>query len=274
MKHLCKAIPAILNRAAMPRILGIYLLMAAGAAACLGADFWEKKPYKEWSQKDCAKMLEDSPWAKTLTLTKVEIMADETAANATMGSGQQPYIKYQAQLRSAVPIRQAMVRQMQLAQKYDSLPVEQKQQFDKKVEEFLAGGSPDAVIVHVTYMANSQTNELELARNWQSRTMDLLKNSVYLIGANGLRVPIAQYAVAQGGQHEFQFIFPRQYEGKTLLGPEDKSLRLEFPYPIVNGIGDPNVNGIGDPVVDRMAHGRAFMEFKVKKMIFEGNLSY
>ena len=26
-----------------------------------GKDFWEKKAYKEWSEKDCRKMLEDSP---------------------------------------------------------------------------------------------------------------------------------------------------------------------------------------------------------------------
>ncbi len=258
MKHSLRAIPAILNWTALPKILGICLLLTAGAAACLGADFWEKKQYKEWSQRDCAKMLEDSPWAKTLTLTKVEIMAQETAANATMGSGQQPYVKYQAHFRSAAPIRQAMVRQMQIAQKYDSLPPEQKQEFDKKVEEFLAAGSPDAVIVHVIYMANSQTNELELARHWQSRTTDTLKNSVYLISSKGVRVPLAQYAVAQGGQHEFQFIFPRQYEGKPILGPEDKSLKLEFAYPVVDTMGD----------------GRAFMEFKVQKMSFGGKTEF
>jgi hypothetical protein len=258
MEHLCKAIPAILDRAAMPRVLGIYLLLTVGAAACLGADFWEKKPYKEWSQKDCAKMLEDSPWAKTLTLTKVEIMADETAANATMGSGQQPYVKYQAQFRTAAPIRQAIVRQMQLAQKYDSLPPEQKQEFDKKVEGFLSTGSPDAIIVHLTYMANSQTNEMELARHWQSRTTDSLKNSVYLISSKGVRVPLAQYAVAQGGQHEFQFIFPRQYDGKPILSPDDKSLKLEFAYPIVDTMGD----------------GRAFMEFKVQKMTVGGKTEF
>ena len=138
---------------------------------------------------------------------------------------------------------------LQIAQKYDSLPPEQKQEFDKKAEEFLSAGSPDAVIVHVTYMANSQTNELELARHWQSRTTDTLKNSVYLISSKGVRVPLAQYAVAQGGQHEFQFIFPRQYDGKPILGPDDKSLKLEFAYPIVDTMGD----------------GRAFMEFKVQK---------
>ena len=46
--------------------------------------------------------------------------------------------------------------------------------------------------------------------------------------------------------------------GREVLGPEDKSLLLEFVYPSVGDIG----NGIG------------FMEFKTQKMLFEGKIEY
>ena len=249
---------AILNPAALQRISGIFLLLLAGFSTGFGADFWEKKNYKEWSQKECSKMLEDSPWAKTFALTSVQIMQSSGRDGATMGGEQQPYIKYLVQFRSATPVRQALVRQMQIAQKYDSLPPEQKQQFDNNAEAFLSGSMADAVIVQVKYTTNSQPNDLELARHWQSQTADLLKNSVYLIGSKGDKVPVAQYAAAPGGQREFQFIFPRQVYGKTVVGPGDKSLKLEFPYPIIGNMGD----------------GRAFLEFKVEKLTFQGNITY
>jgi hypothetical protein len=40
------------------------LLMACGAAALLAEDFWVKKPFTEWTPKEIAKLVSDSPWAK------------------------------------------------------------------------------------------------------------------------------------------------------------------------------------------------------------------
>jgi len=50
-------------------------------------------------------------------------LTDSGLQQSTQASddGQQFYIKYQMQFRSALPVRQAVVRQMQIAQKYDSL---------------------------------------------------------------------------------------------------------------------------------------------------------
>lgn len=43
------------------------IFLAAGSAA-FGADFGENKPYDTWSQKECNKLLEGSPWVEDLTL--------------------------------------------------------------------------------------------------------------------------------------------------------------------------------------------------------------
>jgi hypothetical protein len=232
------------------------ILFLVSICALAGNEFWEKKDYKQWAQKEVQKILEDSPWAKQLKLEKVAVMESNASVNA-QGGEMQRKITYQVQFRTAKPIRQAMVRQTQLAQKYDSLSTEQKQEFDKKTEAFLSGGG-DAVVVMVTYTATSQTHDLELARHWQSRTLDLLKNSVYLIPPKGDRVPLAQFAVAPGAERAFQFVFPRQVNGKPIISPEDKSVKLEFPYPVIDGMGD----------------GRAFLEFKVDKMTINGEVAY
>jgi hypothetical protein len=134
------------------------ILLAAGSAA-FGADFWENKQYDKWSQKECAKLLTDSPWAQDFTLTDSSLQQSTKASD----DNQQFQIKYQMQFRSALPARQALVRQMQIAQKYDSLGPEQKQQFDQSAKAFLSSSFPDAVILYVTYKTNSKTKDMELA---------------------------------------------------------------------------------------------------------------
>jgi hypothetical protein len=223
-------------------------------ATIFAADFWEKKEYKEWTQKECAKVLQDSPWAQKMELTSVSVMDNSSSRTSTDGG--QPSIKYWIQFRSALPIRQAMVRQGQIANKYETLSAEQKQAFDKQAEALLGGFPEDAVIVSVSYQTNDTTRDQELARWWQQKSTEQLKNQVYLSG-NKTKVPIARFAVAQGAERSFQFIFPREVDGKPVITPQDKSIKLEFPYPAMG-----------------MGSGQAFQEFKVEKMIFGGNIAY
>jgi hypothetical protein len=232
------------------------ILILTGVFAAPGGEFWEKKPYKEWNQKECAKLLEDSPWSRALKLTTVGIMDNYT--NKTSSDGQQPTTKYQVLFYSAKPIRQATVRMAQINQKYDSLSPEQKQEMDKRSDAFLSADLSNVVVITVSYDINDRNNALELARHWQSQTTDTLKNVVYLSNTKGDKVPVARYTADQGAGRSFQFMFPREVNGKPLLSPQDKSVKLEFTYPVIGGMGD----------------GKAFMEFKAEKMIFEGNIAY
>ncbi len=45
----------------MKKMAGLFLLFGFVLVA---ADFWQK-PYTEWSEKDTAKMMTDSPWSKS-----------------------------------------------------------------------------------------------------------------------------------------------------------------------------------------------------------------
>ena len=191
--------------------LSIAVLFSAAVVAAPKGEFWEKKDYNQWSQKEVTRMLEKSPWAQQFTNQGIEIGSMDGDAM----DGAQPYIKYQIQFRSAQPIRQAIVRQMALNQKYDSLSSEQKQQFDKSAEAFLSVDVSNAVVVYITYETNNNEYDRQLARHWQSQTVDLLKNYVYLSSDTGDKVPIANYYVDEGGGRSFQFIFPR--EGPLLM---------------------------------------------------------
>jgi hypothetical protein len=220
-----------------------------------GKDFWEKKEYTEWSKKDCRKMLTDSPWVEKHEVTSIDVnMADATASD-----GRPPYVKYQVQLYSALPVRQAIVRQAQIENKYEDLSSEQKQQLDQQTDPILNANYADHVVVYVTYESNLPRNVItQLVNHWQTQNTDRLKFSVFLNGSNGERVPLSQYVVSQSSQQAFQFVFPRKVDGREIIGPDDKELILEFKYPSAGRIGG----------------GTAFVTFKTKKMMYKGKLEY
>ena len=49
----------------MKKTAGLFLLFGFGLTA---ANFWQK-PYTEWSDKDVTKMMTDSPWAKSASVS-------------------------------------------------------------------------------------------------------------------------------------------------------------------------------------------------------------
>jgi hypothetical protein len=66
------------GRPVVKRFRAAWVLLAAAALAW-GADFWDVKPYTQWSEKEVTKIMGDSPWAKTATavmdFTKMREMA-------------------------------------------------------------------------------------------------------------------------------------------------------------------------------------------------------
>jgi hypothetical protein len=223
-------------------------LLLLSIAAYAGKECWEIKPFDEWTQKECQKLLENSPWAKELNLAGAQAIG-YSGGNDAMDN-QQPYVKYIIQLQSAQPIRQAIVRQMQIIEKYASMSNEQKQDFNVRNRPFLEGNFDEAVVVNISFSSNNREHIRNLLNHWQRQTADLLKNSVYLSGSKSEKVKIAQFIPVQGAQQEFKFVFPRKVNGKEILSPEDKTLRLEFTYPVIGNMGD----------------GRGFIEFKIEKM--------
>jgi hypothetical protein len=244
----------LINRGTL--IVGSILLLSAAfivsASSVMAADFWETKDYTKWSNKECASLLTNSPWAYELKLYR------QGKLGSSDGAEGQAYVKYNIRFISALPIRQAQVRQLQIANKYDSLSDAQKQAFDKQTEAFLYADYGDKVVIGITYETNIQQNYQELSRYWQSQTAEVMANSVFLTPDKGSKARLVRYNPPQGAQTDFAFIFPREVDGNPLLSDENKNLILEFTYPVVGGIGD----------------GKGYAEFKVKKMMIKSGIIY
>jgi hypothetical protein len=234
----------------------LILLVLGCVAWAQSKDFWEKKDYPQWTDKECRKLLEDSPWATHYTIS--QIFFDRVTTDTTDRERQQnPKIEYKVQIRSALPIKQGIVRLSQINAKYDQLNEEQRKAFDANAETFIAGRSTDSIVMHVSYSATAQLDDRDLMRHWHTQTTESLRNVTFLIGSPGERVPLSVYRPGAGESHEFQFVFPRQHNGRPVIGPGAKVLALEFNHPSIRGPA-----------------ARILIEFKVEKMMVQGTVVY
>ena len=245
----------------MKKTAAAALTIALGVALTAGAaEFWEKKKYTEWSEKECHRLLENSPWAQR-QVADSEVSRDPATNVDTPGSeavrstGQQTEDRsgalsdlsqqaqriergYTVQIRSAAPLRQAWVRRNQLNLKYDQMTPEQKQNYDRKTENYLSAKFPDTVVIYVEYWSTTDNDRAEMGQYWAKQTTDTLKKSTFLVGTSGLKAPLQQYVAGQGDTHAFQFVFPRLVDGHPVVGPQDESLRVEFVHPSVHNRGE------------------------------------
>jgi hypothetical protein len=82
-------------------LLGLFVTMTGLAAPTYSQKAWEKKRYDQWSPSEVFTILMDSPWAQ---------VRDEKFESTEYSSV--------IRLRSALPIRQALVRQKQIFLNY------------------------------------------------------------------------------------------------------------------------------------------------------------
>lgn len=231
-------------------------LVLASLAAAQSKGFWDKKDYKQWTDIECRKLLEESPWATNYTIS--EIFFDRVVTDTTDRERQQnPKVVYKVQIRSAMPIKQGIVRLSQINSKYDQMTEDKRNLFDQNAEKFFAGRDPDSVVIHVTYTASAQLDDRDLTHYWHTQTTESLKNFTYLLGGGGSKVPLLMFRNGAGETHEFQLVFPRTYSGRPVVNPTDKLLGLEFHHPDIRGPGE-----------------RILIQFKVEKMIANGIVIY
>jgi hypothetical protein len=94
-----------------------------GSALVAASNFWDAKPYAEWSPKELETMLTDSPWVRKLSVVVQSApRATEDAGGGGRGGGgggdtggrgfpvPAPQLKLTLTWRSALPVRQALAR--------------------------------------------------------------------------------------------------------------------------------------------------------------------
>jgi hypothetical protein len=240
------------------KLFALLVGVFAFAAAAATQGFWDKKEWKSWSADDCRKIQEDSPWSYRWELGGVQ---QDRWGQPTKGDSRQTeqHIFYIIQLRSALPVRQAVIRDAQLRNKYDSLSAADKQNFDASAEAFLARKYGDVIVVHVYYGSNVTMTQRDMMRFWQTNYPEgTVPAEAFLSTSTGKRVAAIRYVAAKGGSLEFELIFPRIQNGEPIVTSDVKSIGVEFQHPNIGTEGE----------------ARVYHDFKTEKMMLKGVLSF
>jgi hypothetical protein len=144
----------------MKRLLWLGLAWIGASAVLLAAGFWDKKDFMEWSDKEVARIMKDSPWSRE---TSIAVMgrasfsraggdaggdASESGLPGRGGRGRggggglgdselaRPAVALQVRWASALPVKQALIRSAMSAE----------QQMDERAQQFLDRVEPYYVI--------------------------------------------------------------------------------------------------------------------------------
>ncbi|HLL76531.1 MAG TPA: hypothetical protein VK421_14860 [Pyrinomonadaceae bacterium] len=229
---------------------GRRFLLAAAAASAVAAtvaaqgDGWLGKPYQQWTKGEVQKVLSDSPWARTVMQSGPVVSVGGNAA----GTSDKVYV---AQLRSAMPVRHALLRLRQLNEKYDSMSDKKKAEFDERNRPLVE--CPACAENYVVSLIPPTS-----AVNTRTVTLPAMKPHVRLLDERGRKRELVHFTPAKGPGQEIIFFFPRLDErGEPLVTPASKKLIFTI---------DTNVLGL-DATTTRF-------EFDLPKMIRDGRVEF
>jgi hypothetical protein len=107
-----------MGRTAVTTHAGRALVLSVLACTALAAaEFWDEKPFSNWSDREITKILTDSPWARTVTAPLPPQIAPGGDAGGRGGRGGGDdfgpgprRVRLTISWRSALPVKQALVR--------------------------------------------------------------------------------------------------------------------------------------------------------------------
>jgi hypothetical protein len=223
---------AVMRRIAFVLItaLAAFFLLWTSAGA---RDFWDSH-YSEWDNRQVLRLLNNSPWARQTTVTHQ--VGDRTRGyGADKGSGvsgeKELYHTYTVRFFTALPVRQAYVRMLQIMNQYDQMPEAQKRGFDTQFVRALEMDTEDQIIVALEHATNDRNAGMEVNRQLNQANAELLKQSAYLISDRLGRVALKAYFPPSPDGTGAKLVFPRTVDGKPVVGPEDRNVKLEFWVP-------------------------------------------
>jgi hypothetical protein len=228
---------------------------------------YDNKPYVEWTEKEATKIMNDSPWSQTHTLTDTSKAFNTSRGRrtATSTASSVVAVNFRVRFLSSHPVRQAITR---LALLHDAKIPEQMLGRLKALAE---APFPDYVVVAVTADSDRGSDMLTQANETLRRaTTAVLANKTYLITNTGQRVYLKEYQPPRNDGFGARFIFPRIIDGREMLSAGNG----EVVFHTEMGGGSELNSGV---TTSDTALGYGFTlhtRYKVKEMVFNGKLEY
>jgi hypothetical protein len=231
------------------------LLMCAVLLAQKDSRLWN-----EWTMKETTKMLNECPWGQTQLETR---QAEEPVGAITNNGSSRTmtprdpgkdspgqivsYIKYFVRFLSAKPIRQAVVRKLELENPgMDAQRVEQ-------LRAFAGASSNDFIVVSVAAEAKDQSTGGRAQQAFLSATIESLKGGTYLERKDGQRLELSDFKQPIADGLGAKFVFSRLLNGQPFLDANSGQVRFQCQ--------------LGSKI-------KIEARYKVSDMIYDGKLEY
>jgi hypothetical protein len=215
----------------MPKQIAIPLFAIAvlsfGTSLSYGQKAWEKKPYEEWTPQETLGILLDSPWAQ------LRAENNQSVAHPTI-----------IRLRSALPIRQALVRQKKIYLNDHKFTATDKTRFNSDVKEFLE--CSDCAKNYIVTLSSEALTGL------RGLSFEQVKPYIYLANDKGERRHLIHFIPPKSDRSEAMFVFERFDDaGQPLITVDNKAFYFK----------------IGDKLLENKTVPIERFKFEVSKMI-------
>jgi hypothetical protein len=171
-------------------------LLTLATLTASATDFWLTKDWHQWSKDECTTILNDSPWTRTQDA-------------------------YTVQLRSALPIREAIVRQLEIVQGYDQKSPDQRKAFDSAAGTILNTSYDKTILVRLSFSKDAPALGPTHPRELQ----------VMLVTEDGQQINPTQIDIHPITAYAVDFYFPRLKDGGPAIKPAQKQFSFQFQAP-------------------------------------------
>ena len=222
----------------MKRVLFSSLLLALCACSAFAQ---KEKPWTELSEKEAAKILNDSPWGQTQTEGRDETPSASSAITAVsaprrdtervlssndanrMESGQpktDKTVRYRTRFLSAKPVRGAFARILLLKKP------EVDETLSTQLQGFVDRDFADYVVIALTAEAADPKLVGPTMQFLTTATAEVLKDKVYLERKDGKRLVLTDYRPPGPDGMGAKFVFMRKLEGQPFINVESDNVRF------------------------------------------------
>ena len=242
----------------MKRNLRIGTILVFGisiaASAAYAQSVWTGKPFTQWSRSDAETVLNDSPWSSHQEVRMQFDKEKQTAAGSYSGVSSASAANSQTEvmsdlpvdfiftlrLRSALPVRQALVRLKQLESDSKKLSKKDLETFDAQIKGLLE--CPACAGNYVVTLSSKSLNRPgadAVYATFKGGRLSDLQRFVFLANERGERRQLVHFVAPRVPGDDAIFFFPRlDAKGAPLLTPESKQLLINLSDKQVNSVSN------------------------------------
>ena len=199
---------------------GIFLIFLFTPATAQTS--WQETPYQQWTIADVEIVLSKSPWA--LTRSREQIGSPPFPRGPAFDTG-----RVTVRLRSAMPIRLALVRLRQIKAKYDKMSTSEKAAFDTKMKALLE--CPGCLENYVVTLSPPWDDRSGVPIILREMSLKSVKRYVQLTNELGETRELVHFEPSKLDGGEAVFFFDRFNEkGVPLVDTSNKKIIVTFDY--------------------------------------------